>query len=70
MMPDAYLCQCALRGVKVEMAKELATGLYTCLRCGATEEGVREAQRLLQLDWQKGGDGRLSAARIRELANE
>ena len=42
---------------------------YTCLRCGATADGVREAERLVQLDWQAGGDGRLTPSRIKELLN-
>ena len=61
------LCRCALLGARVEMAP--AKEGYTCLRCGATADGVREAERLVQLDWQAGGDGRLTPSRIKELLN-
>ena len=60
------LCRCALAGTRVEMAQN-SKGVYECLRCGASEEGVREAQRLRQLDWQKGGNGQLTPRRIKEL---
>ena len=62
------LCTCALAGANVQMA--LDGDSYICLRCGADEQGFREAQRLVQLDWERGGTGHPSPTRIEELMKE
>ena len=50
------LCSCARSGAQVEMVPA-EPGRWRCKQCGASEEGVRRANALVQSEWTAGGPG-------------
>ena len=49
------------------MRWDAVLGHYVCRDCGATEQGFQEARELRELDWQRGGTGKITPERIKEL---